>query len=171
MDSLFDSFVFDLKKALDTHRFPNKAIDRLFSSESDIHPSCNGAWLVRTIMQAMYWLQLPSMEQLTPDSRPAGQRKPAALSVLLSEKQAGVWRLQRKDCQPGSRVAHRALPYHLPMGVWLRHLHGYCAQQRTLQLPYILAHSSTIPKHCLESSARQLAADASSQAGAALHQQ
>ena len=47
LDPLFDSFVFDLKKALDTHRFPNKAIDRLFSSESDIHPSCNGAWLVR----------------------------------------------------------------------------------------------------------------------------
>ena len=44
---VFDDFIFDLKRALDLRRFPNKAIDRLFSEHSEIHPSCNGAWLVR----------------------------------------------------------------------------------------------------------------------------
>ena len=43
----YGDFVLELKKALDTHMVPDRAVVYLFSEKSPVHPACAGDWLVR----------------------------------------------------------------------------------------------------------------------------
>ena len=40
-----ESFVREVKEALDTHMLSQRAINHLFSRDADFHPSCSGLWM------------------------------------------------------------------------------------------------------------------------------
>ena len=46
VSSTYGDFVLELKKVLDSHILPDRAVIHLFSDDSPVHPSCTGDWLV-----------------------------------------------------------------------------------------------------------------------------
>lgn len=41
----FNSFVVEIKNALEQHHLPLRTIEYLFSDASPIHPTCTGQWM------------------------------------------------------------------------------------------------------------------------------